>query len=60
MGALLLWYNVALKLRMYKYEYLEKNPNAKRKDIPWETLLAEEKEYLGKRTLKGFIFPWKD
>jgi hypothetical protein len=43
-----------------KYDYLEENPRADRKHIPWETLLREERERVGKRTLKGMIFPWKE
>ena len=50
----------AVKLRLMKYEWIEKNPNADRKHVPWEELLEEEKELVGKRTLKGMIFPWKE
>ncbi len=50
----------AVKLRLKKYEWLEQNPEADRKNPPWESLLAEEKELLGIRTLKNMIFPWKD
>jgi uncharacterized membrane protein YesL len=50
----------ALKLRLKKYEWLEQNPGADRRNIPWDSLLEEEKELLGKRTLKNMIFPWKD
>lgn len=53
----------ALRLRLLKYDWLEKHPElgAKaRRDIPWEELLAEDKELVGKRTLKGMIFPWKE
>jgi uncharacterized membrane protein YesL len=56
-STVLLWYNVALKLRMHKYEYLEKNPDANRRKIPWKTLLIEEQELVGKRSIKGMIFP---
>ena len=59
-GAILLWHNTALKLRLYKYDYIEKNKNANRKKIPWDTLLEDDIDKLGKRTLKGLIFPWKD
>jgi uncharacterized membrane protein YesL len=58
--ALLILSNVALKLRLYKYDYLEKNPDANRRKIPWDTLLVEDREKVGKRTLKGMIFPWKE
>jgi hypothetical protein len=57
--SIFLWWNVALKLRLYKYDYLEKNPEARR-NIPWDALLTEDRERVGKRTLKGMIFPWKE
>lgn len=49
----------ALKLRLYKYDWLEAHPGSKRNDLPWEELLAEDKELVGPRTLKNMIFPWK-
>lgn len=57
---LLLWHQVGLKLRLYKYDYLEENPEAPRKQIPWHALLMEERDRVGKRTFKGMIFPWKE
>lgn len=51
-GILHLW-QVGLKLRLYKYDSSDTTPD-------WDTLLQEEKEKLGHRTLRGFIFPWKD
>jgi hypothetical protein len=51
---------IALKLRMFKYDYLEENPGVDRKLIPWSALLREENEKLGHRSLRGMIFPWKD
>jgi len=51
---------VAVRLRMKKYRYLKENPEANRRQLPWDDLLQEEKELVGKRTLKGMIFPWKD
>ncbi|MFW5683534.1 MAG: hypothetical protein ACOC1I_01640, partial [Spirochaetota bacterium] len=59
-GGLLIWHQVALKLRLYKYDYLEEHPDANRKDIPWDALLIDEKDRVGKRTLRGMIFPWKE
>jgi hypothetical protein len=58
-ASILLWWNVALKLRLYKYDYLEEHPEGRR-TIPWDALLAEERERVGQRTLKGMIFPWKE
>lgn len=54
----------ALRLRLYKYDYLEAHPEyasrKERKIIPWDELLKEDKEMLGPRTFKSFIFPWKE
>ena len=58
-ASVFLWWNVALKLRLYKYDYLEENPESRR-NIPWDALLTEDRERVGKRTLKGMIFPWKE
>jgi uncharacterized membrane protein YesL len=58
-SAVLLWLNAGLKLRLYKYDHLEKNPKERRR-IPWDALLVEDRERVGKRTLKGMIFPWKE
>jgi hypothetical protein len=58
-AAILLWQNIALKLRLYKYDHLEKHPEDRRR-IPWDALLVEDRERVGKRTLKGMIFPWKE
>ncbi|MFP4375523.1 MAG: hypothetical protein ACLFP4_00640 [Spirochaetales bacterium] len=59
-AGLVLWHQVALKLRLYKYDYLEENPDANRKSIPWDALLIEDRDRVGKRTLRGMIFPWKE
>jgi len=50
----------ALKLLLFKYDWLEENPGKQKKDIPWYDLLFDEQEKVGKRSLKGMIFPWKD
>lgn len=54
----------ALRVRLYKYDWLEEHPDFltdrdKRADIPWAELLAADKETLGERKLTSFIFPWK-
>jgi hypothetical protein len=59
-ATILLWHQAAMKLRMYKYDYLEAHPNANRKKIPWNDLLYEDRERVGHRSLRGMIFPWKD
>ncbi len=59
-ATVLLWWNVAFKLRLYKYDWLEQNPGANRRRIPWDALLVEDRERVGKRTLKGMIFPWRE
>ena len=54
----------ALRLRLYKYDYLEAHPelseSKSRKSIPWEELIYEDRENLGPRTLKQLFFPWKN
>jgi uncharacterized membrane protein YesL len=57
---LMLWHQVGLKLRLYKYDYLEENPDANRRKIPWDALLIDDEDRVGKRTLRGMIFPWKE
>ena len=59
-AGLLLYLDQALRLRLLKYDYLEKNPEANKKDIPWDALLIDERERVGSRSLRSFIFPWKD
>ncbi len=56
----LIWHQVGLKLRIYKYDYLEEHPEANRRKIPWEALLIDDREKVGTRTLRGMIFPWKE
>ena len=62
-GILLAWNN-AFKLRMYKYDWIERNPEipiqTARKRIPWEELLTDDRETVGIRTIRNLIFPWKD
>lgn len=54
----------ALRLRLYKYDYLEEHPELQtkkeRRQIPWEELIYDDRETLGPRKLKSFIFPWKE
>ncbi|MBN1412730.1 MAG: hypothetical protein JW969_17920 [Spirochaetales bacterium] len=55
-----IWLNAGLKLRLYKYDYIEEHGENARMKIPWDSLLVADKEKVGKRTLKGMIFPWKE
>lgn len=59
-GGALIWLQAGFKLRLLKYDYLEEHPDAERRRIPWDRLLVEDRERVGKRTLKGMIFPWKE
>ncbi len=59
-AGILLYLDEALRLRLLKYDYLEENPDANRRKIPWDALLIDEREKTGTRSLKSFIFPWKD
>jgi len=56
----LIWHQVGLKLRLYKYDFLEEHPEANRRKIPWDALLIDDREKVGTRTLRGMIFPWKE
>lgn len=60
LATILLWWNVAFKLRLYKYDWIEQNPGANRRKVPWDALLVADRERVGKRTLRGMIFPWKE
>jgi hypothetical protein len=59
-----LFLDEALRLRLLKYDWLEENPESqpstKRRKIPWDAILIDERENTGSRSLKSFIFPWKD
>lgn len=59
-AGLLLFLDEALRLRLMKYDWLEANPSGDRRKVPWDELLVEEREKTGTRSLKNFIFPWKD
>lgn len=53
----------ALRLRLYKYDWLDANPQYKsansRKNIPWDALLENDRNMLGPRPLKSFFMPFK-
>ncbi|MBQ4379181.1 MAG: hypothetical protein II821_08315 [Treponema sp.] len=58
----------ALRIRLYKYDWIEKMSEIepgfetnrdKRNEVPWDELIAEDKESLGPRKLSSFVFPWK-
>jgi len=65
-----LYLDEGLRLRIFKYDWLDAHAAEQNNTryqqgwrkikIPWAELLEEEKEMVGKRTWKSFIFPWKD
>jgi hypothetical protein len=59
-AGILLYLDEAMRLRIFKYDWLEANPGENRRKIPWDTLLIDDRERTGTRSLKNFIFPWKD
>ena len=59
-AGILLFLDEGLRLRLLKYDWLEANPDANRRAVPWDALLIDERERTGTRSLKSFIFPWKD
>lgn len=60
LAGMLIWLQVGFKLRLYKYDYLEEHPDAQKRHIPWDELLLDDRDRVGKRTLRGMIFPWKE
>lgn len=62
-NGILLGYINALRLRMYKYDWLDQHPEYKgikeRKNIPWEALIKEDEQILGKKSFKSLFMPWK-
>ncbi len=54
----------AMRVLLYKYDYLEEHPELRtkkeRRQIPWDDLLAEDRNILGPRPIRSFLFPWKD
>lgn len=64
MAGMLISNTNALRLRLYKYDYLEEHPELRtkkeRRQIPWEELIYEDRQTLGPRKFKSFLFPWKD
>ena len=59
-AGVLLFLDEGLRLRLMKYDWLDANPDSNKRKIPWDTILTEEREKTGSRSLKNFIFPWKD
>ncbi len=55
--------NEALRLRLFKYNWIESHPEldfkTARKSVPWDEILEEEDDIVGHRTFRNFIFPWK-
>ena len=63
-AGIILAHTNALRLRLYKYDYLEEHPELEatrgRKNIPWEELIYDDRETLGPHKLKQIFFPWKN
>ncbi|MBU1079784.1 MAG: hypothetical protein KKB59_04780, partial [Spirochaetes bacterium] len=58
-GAVLLFLDEAVRLRVLRDEWLAAHPEADRRRTPWGEILAEERERTGTRSLRNFLFPWK-
>ncbi|MBI9098940.1 MAG: hypothetical protein JEY91_10715 [Spirochaetaceae bacterium] len=57
-AGVLIWIDNNLRLLIYKYDYLEENPDARR-NIPWRALFLEDNEKIGPRSFRNTLFPWK-
>jgi hypothetical protein len=55
----LVFHQVAGRTLLLKYRYLDGHPQAKG-EIPWSLLLKDDLEVIGRRSLKGIVFPWKE
>ncbi len=64
MSGILIANTNALRILLYKYDYLEEHPELttkkQRRQIPWDDLIAEDRDILGPRPIRSFLFPWKD
>lgn len=64
MGGILIGNCNALRILLYKYDYLEEHPELttrqQKRKIPWEELIYEDRQTLGPRKFKSFIFPWRE
>ena len=64
MAGILIANTNALRILLYKYDYLEEHPELttkkQRRQIPWDDLISEDKDILGPRPIRSFLFPWKD
>jgi hypothetical protein len=59
-AGILLFLDEGVRLRLLKYDWIEANPTENRRKVPWDSLLIDERERTGSRSLRNFIFPWKD
>lgn len=70
LAGIALAHNVAVRFLLKKYDWLKvqaaeiaaegQGSRQSRPKIPWAELLAEDRELVGPRSLKGMIFPWKE
>lgn len=62
-SGIVLGYVNALRLRLYKYDWLDQHKDKKgfkdRKNIPWEALLKEDAAVVRSKSLKSLFLPWK-
>lgn len=54
-----LWFDESVRMLLKKYDYLDENPEANPRHIPWRIITHSDRETLGTRTIKSTIFPWK-
>ncbi len=60
LAAVFIWLNTGFKILLYKYDYLDRNPDAVGKKIPWKELIKDDIAQIGKRTLKNMFLPWDE
>lgn len=61
-SGIVLAYVNALRLRLYKYDWLDQHSDLKnavaRKNIPWEALIKEDSDMLGKKSIRSLFKPY--
>jgi len=60
-AGLSLWNQTTLRFLLAKHAYLEKNPaQPGDKLLPWNNIVSEDIQRIGKRSVRGLFFPWHD
>ena len=63
-SGIILAQNVAFRLLMRKYDWMEEHPELEfkvaRKNVPWDEVLCDDYDVMDSRNLKNLVMPWKE